>query len=206
MKAVKNLFTNIEGQGDFYMPWGVLYTPGAEKLIPKTNRFIKKAEQAGAIDFTLSTGDYHVEEEYVNCTYSDEGKNFPIHCVPGTKGFEHVIKFPVKNFARLWKKDNDMWHTSADINGKPAASVIAKSWDPLEWRIVLSGLCSDICVAYAARGFLQRGYKVIVLTDLVQGYQQEMAEYAAENFAAYLATKQLCLMTSAQFIKENKGK
>jgi len=199
---MKTLFVHIEGQADFYMPWGVLYTPGAEKLIPVTDRFIEQAVKGGAINHTLSTGDYHVEQEYLDCTYSDEGKSFPLHCVPGTPGFKHVIKFPAKNMTRLHKKDTSMWHQSATINNMPAQKIIAAKWSPMNWDIVMGGLCSDICVAYAAKGFMDRGYNVTILTDLVQGYQQEMPEYAAENFAEYLARKQLRLMTSAQFIKQ----
>lgn len=199
---MKNVHFNIEGQADFYKPWGKLYTPGAELLIPVTDEFIVLGEQTGKIHATVSTGDWHEFKEYMACTYSDEAKKFDIHCEPGTAGWEHVLTFPEKNFYRLWKKDNSMWHSSATINGRPAQPFIAKNWSPKNWRIVISGVCSDICVAYAIAGFLARGYRVVVLVDLVRGLTQQMPEYANKHFAAQLKTKQLQLMTSKQFLNQ----
>ncbi|MCL2439088.1 MAG: isochorismatase family protein [Alphaproteobacteria bacterium] len=203
------LFTHIEGQNDFMKAKGVLGSQGAEDLIEPTNRFVREGVRRKAFGHILTTGDYHVEEEYLACTYSPEGATYPHHCGPGTWGFEYAIDFPAKGPMRtqLWKKDTSMWHNSATINGKPAN--VEARFPKQKWKIVMGGVCTDICVELAFEQFLVRGYEVVILTDLVKGYQKEIAQVVAEGgvipggYQKYIATGQLRLMTSEQFIAEN---
>ncbi|MCL2748546.1 MAG: isochorismatase family protein [Alphaproteobacteria bacterium] len=199
---MKKLLTIIDMQYDFVMPKGKL-SLNCPQIVKPANVFVR--EHANKFDHILATRDDHIEPEYTECKYSDEAKKFPIHCEVGTQGHKWLIKMPANKVSWLGKKDNSMWHASANIDGTGNANVPLK-WNPAEWEMVLFGVASDICVAYAMDGFLKRGYSVTVLTDLCKGLFKEMDAVANETYVDYLKSGQLRLITSTQFTKENKGK
>lgn len=210
---MKNLLTIIDMQYDFVMPDGRL-SLNCPEIIKPFNGFIKRT--GGIFDAIIATRDDHAAGEYENCTYSDEAKNFPMHCEVGTKGHKYAVKIPASNkLSWISKKDNDMWHRASRLcmrpyaetfNGGMETNAITHLFSNSQWHVFIAGVASDICVKYAITGFLARGYKVSVLTDLTRGLNADMDAVAAQCYADCLRTGRLRLITSAEFIKENKRK
>ncbi len=198
---MKNLLTIIDMQYDFIMPDGLL-TLNAPDIVPLANTFLNN--HGARFDHILATRDEHVSGEYENCTYSDEAKHFPMHCQVGTPGHKYVIKTP-KHTSWLAKKDNSMWHNASKLIGYPSNESVADIWHPYQWRVYVMGVASDICVKYAVDGFLSRGYETVILTDMCRGLNSEINAVAAQNWGKYMASRQLKLMTTSQFIQKQKG-
>jgi len=210
---MKKLLTIIDMQYDFVMPDGKL-SLNCPEIIKPFNDFIKRAGKN--FDAIIATRDDHVAGEYETCAYSDEATKFPMHCEVGTKGHEYLVKIPQSNkLSWVSKKDNDMWHRASRLSMRPYAetfdggmetNAITHLFSNTQWHVFVAGVASDICVKYAIDGFLSRGYKVSVLTDLTRGLNADMGAVAAQCYQDCLRTGRLRLSTSAQFINETKGK
>lgn len=74
--------------------------------------------------------------------------------------------------------------------------------------VVICGVASDFCVMDAMKGYLERGIKLVVLTDLTRGIGADPSRSAtgdindvcARNFAAYEKSGLLTRMTSDEFL------
>ena len=82
----------VDVQGDFVLPGGKLYVPGAEKLLPNIKRLTDLARQGRV--FLVSHGDFHSPDD-------PEFKVFPPHCVKGTAGAE-ALKPAADDALRMW--------------------------------------------------------------------------------------------------------
>ncbi len=199
---MKKLLTIIDMQYDFIMPDGRL-TLNAPELARAANAFVKN--HANKFNHILATRDEHIAGEYENCTYSDEAKHFPIHCQVGTPGHAYVIKTP-RNTSWIAKKDNSMWHNASELIGHPKSEYVADVWHPYEWCAYVMGVASDVCVKHAVDGFLSRGYQTVIFTDMCRGLNSEIENVARNNWGKYLASRQLKLMTTNEFIQKSKGR
>jgi nicotinamidase/pyrazinamidase len=180
---MKTIFFDIDTQLDFLYPAGALYVPGAERVVPVIARLNRFAAARGIP--VVSTTDAHAEND-------PEFQAWPPHCVAGTTGQhkveatllenrvvvpngpcipdldaaqqivvekQHVNAFTVPNFARVVE------HLAAD-------------------RFVIYGVVTEICVHFAARGLLQYGKPVTVVTDAVAALASEASERALAGICA----------------------
>src|ERR1039457_2919997 len=96
MRSRDFIFWAVDVQADFMLPGGKLYVPRAEKLLPN----IRKLTDAARRDqvFLVSHGDFHSAND-------PEFKQFPPHCLKGTRGAEFVPEALAENFVRV---ENDV--------------------------------------------------------------------------------------------------
>ncbi len=92
--------------------------------------------------------------------------------------------------------------------GVPRDEWLASLGKPEDVPVVMGGVASDFCVKQAMKGYLDRGHKLIVLTDLVAGIGGDISEVKSGNirdvasqlFASQLKSRQLELMTTTEFL------
>jgi nicotinamidase/pyrazinamidase len=178
----------IDTQVDFMVEGSALYVAGAQDLIGKLNNFayhLKPEETAGVL-FTFDT---HRTETYDSMP---ESKQFPIHCVYGTPGWENVINFNVVNhdipFYNLEKGVFNMWEEDdVFLSGIEADINRDLFFDTLKAcgvdTVVIVGVAADFCVKWAADGFLARGFNVEIPRSLTAGIVRDIDTMVAEDYA-----------------------
>jgi nicotinamidase/pyrazinamidase len=169
--ARRIILWEVDAQADFMLPGGKLYVPGAEKIIPAIHQLVSAAAQNGV--FVIASADAHSENDA-------EFELFPEHCVRGTPGARIVREGLIENFRSV---PNDRLLTlPADILDAPQVVLEKQSFDvfdncratELVERLgadadyIVFGVVTEICVRCAAKGLLQRGRKVSIVTDAIE--------------------------------------
>lgn len=181
----KKLVVVVDAQNDFMQPDGLLSVPGADVVIGRIDEYLANlnpAEVAGVV-FTYDT---HTQPAYDN---SEEGKQFPPHCIAETSGWELAVNRELVHndipIYSLKKGVFDMWQEEY--------VVVTKHNNPGDWEftrdnlfnsfkhgglagVELVGVCSDVCVEQAAKGFVDRGWNVSVVRDCVRGIAEQIDE------------------------------
>jgi len=180
---MKKILTVIDMQNDFVQPKGKLSIKDANKLVKPMNKFLAE----NRFDKVIATMDTHSPVEYKN---SAEGAMFPIHCVYGTHGWS--LSVDIKQPYTTIKKDVfNVWEKNAPS--------LFRELDCTSNEIYVIGIAADYCVKDAVAGLLQNGFNTTIITDLTKGIGSEIGVVADENFAKYLQTKQLRMITSKEF-------
>ena len=172
---MRTVFVDIDSQLDFLYPAGALYVPGAEAVVPAIARLNRHAA-ANAIP-VISTTDAHTEND-------PEFRTWPPHCISGTNGQR-------KAEATLLEKRIVISNRPGDITLDGAGQIIVEKQtvdvfqtvtirrllEALQGdRFVVYGVVTEVCVACAARGLLQAGKRVTVVTDAIQALTAEASE------------------------------
>lgn len=178
----------IDTQVDFMLPSAALYVQGAEKIIGDLNNFahsLTKDEYDGAL-FTFDT---HSELTYPG---SEEAKQFPIHCVQHTSGWENVVNFNIlktgvplytleKNVFNMWEeKDIEIVGFEHEDRDFFFENLLARGID----TVVLVGVAADFCVKWAVDGLLERGFKVEIPRHLTAGIVRQIDQVVQDDFYA----------------------
>ena len=186
------LFWDVDTQIDFLSPQGKLYVPGAEKIIPNLRRLTKYAADHRMP--IVSSTDAHVQND-------PEFSQYPPHCLVGTEGqkkveetllAEHLI---VPN--RLIDLPREIEYPQIvvekqafDVFTNPNIDALLKALGKRE--IVLYGVVTEICVDRAARGLIQRGYRVNLVQDAIQHLNSELGsatiDYVRQHQGQILST------------------
>lgn len=164
------LFWDVDTQVDFMDPEGKLYVPGAEKIIANIQRLTSFAAEHG-IPIVASV-DAHLAAD-------PEFREYPPHCLAGTRGQHKVAgtmlsgRYVIPN--RKIDLPADLGPYRQIIIEKQATDVFTNpNIDDLLGRlgrdreIILYGVVTEICVAQAARGLSQRGYRVHLVRDAIR--------------------------------------
>ena len=173
------IFWEVDVQRDFMLPGGNLYVPGAEKLLPNIGRLTDAARQNKV--FLVSHGDYHAPND-------PEFKTFPPHCVKGTPGAELVPEALTDKVARVENTDaaslpEDLSlykqillekQTLSIFESKHAHKLVQRLGDQAEF--VVFGVVTEYCVSFAAKGLLERGRRVAVVTDAIETLKRDDGE------------------------------
>jgi nicotinamidase/pyrazinamidase len=133
---------------------GNLYSPRYEPVIPRLRAFLEQAEERGAPVVFLA--DSHTPDD-------PEFRMFPPHCVAGS-GEEEVVP-ELAGFVRrgtLVRK-----HSYSGFRGTDLEEVLDRL---APRRVVVAGVCTDICVLHTVYDLGVRGYGVVVRKDLVETY------------------------------------
>jgi nicotinamidase/pyrazinamidase len=165
------VFWSVDVQADFMLPGGKLYVPGAEKLIPNIQRLVSAALASGIL--VISSGDAHAPND-------PEFARFPPHCVAGTPGARilpealgpRVCTIPNNASQKL---PADVLTCSQillekqtlDVFDNPHTAELVNLLDP-ETQFVVFGVVTEFCVRCAAKGLLDRGHKVSIVTDAIE--------------------------------------
>jgi len=187
MPGRKVVFWEVDAQADFMLPGGKLYVPSAEKIIPNIQRLVNAAVDAGVL--LVSSGDAHSEND-------PEFERFPPHCVKGSAGARivpeglakhfcavpndssrelpaHVLSFPQVVFEKQ----------TLDVFDNPHAGKLVQQLDG-DTEFVVFGVVTEYCVQCAAKGLLDRGRKVAIVTDAIETLDPETGRHALEELQA----------------------
>lgn len=184
MAPRKIVFWEVDAQADFMLPGGKLYVPGAEKIIPNIKRLVNAAIEAGA--FLVSSGDAHGVND-------PEFQKFPPHCLKGAPG-AHIIPEGLTNNSRTIPNDRmqelpeDIFSYSQVVLEKQTLDVFdnphtSELVDRLggDAEYVIFGVVTEYCVRCAAKGLLERGRNVAIVTDTIETLSAEEGRRALDE-------------------------
>ncbi len=181
----------VDTQRDFIAADGALSVPGAERLVGPMREWLAgldPAETAGVL-FTFDT---HLPEVY---EASAEAKDFPIHCVHGTAGWDNMLDptalDPAIPVYRTEKGVFDMWAEPGLVIAPicpPAAPTTPRDafFDALKVKgveeVIVIGVAADYCVRWAIEGLVARGFAVTVPEALTCGITRQIGEVVEGDF------------------------
>jgi nicotinamidase/pyrazinamidase len=181
------IFWEVDVQRDFMLPGGKLYVPGAEKLVPNIRRLTDVA-RAGRV-FLVSHGCFHTPDD-------PEFAKFPPHCVKGTQGAELLPEALTDRVLRVVNDEGagipeDLFDYQQIFLEKQTLDVFqSRHADALVSRFnrdaefVVFGVVTEYCVGLAARGLLDRGRKVALVTDAIETLDRKAGERTVAELVA----------------------
>lgn len=153
------------------LPGGKLYVPGAEKRIANMRRLVDVA-RAGKV-FLISSADKHAPND-------PEFAHFPPHCVKGTSGAEILAELKAPKIVSITNDRNSsippnldqvqqivLEKQTLDVFDNPNTQKILGQFD-LNQEFVIFGVVTEFCVRLAAKGLLDRGRRVAIVTDAIE--------------------------------------
>lgn len=182
----KLVFWEVDAQADFMLPGGKLYVPGAEKIIPNLKRLVDTASRNHV--FLVSSACAHSKND-------PEFKTFPPHCIRGTPGARIVPEGLQADFRVI--PNDPSFHLPGDLSrlaqvviekqvldvfSNPHAGELVERLGNAEY--VLFGVVTEYCVQFAAKGLLERGRKVTVVTDAIETLKPEEGRLTLECLTA----------------------
>jgi len=176
MASHKFVLWAVDLQTDFMDPRGKLYVPGAEKLLPNIRRLIQAARDGKA--FLVSHGCFHTQDD-------PEFANFPPHCIHATSGSEFIPEVLTSKNARVRNHRDDRLpedlsqHSQILLEKQTLDIFETHHADTLVQRLggdpqfLVFGVVTEYCVRLAAKGLLERGRQVAVVTDAIETLNPE---------------------------------
>jgi nicotinamidase/pyrazinamidase len=170
-KSSRVIFWEVDAQADFMLPSGKLYVPGAEKRIPNMKCLVD-AVRRGKV-FLVSSTDQHVPND-------PEFQRFLPHCVRGTSGAEilpelkaaKILQIPNEKDFSLPEKFDEVQQVVLEkqtldaFDNLNTDKLLARF--PQETEFVVFGVVAEFCVRFAAKGLLERGRSVALVTDAIE--------------------------------------
>jgi nicotinamidase/pyrazinamidase len=185
------IFWDVDTQADFMLPGGKLYVPGAEKLIPNLRRLTDAAREGRV--FLVSDADSHTPED-------PEFQQWPPHCLRGTPGAEIIPETLASKFYVIPNRAGvalpaDLGKYQQVILEKQTLDVFDNpNTDPLLERLpsiankdaefVVFGVVTEYCVRCAAKGLLDRGKRVALVTDAIETLKPADGERTLKELTA----------------------
>lgn len=191
----------VDTQADFMLPGGKLYVPGAEKLLPNIQRLTDAAR--GGHVLLVSHGCIHTPDD-------PEFAQFPPHCVEGTSGAEFIpealtkkVHTVVNHPSASLPEDFSKFHQihlhkrTLDIfESRHAHSLVHRL--PKHAEVFVFGVVTEYCVRFAAKGLLERGRKVAIVTDAIETLNPEESRKTLSELQALGAR----LVTTDQVLEQ----
>ena len=171
MPSRKFVLWEVDAQADFMLPGGKLYVPGAEKIIPNIKRLVDAARDGRAL--LVSSTCSHTPDD-------PEFQIFPPHCLRGTPGARIVSEGLAEDISTIptdtsFKLPSNLFKHQQiviekqmlDVFSNPHTSAIVEALgrDP---EFIVFGVVTEYCVGLAAKGLLDRGRKVAIVTDAIE--------------------------------------
>ena len=196
-------------------PGGKLYVPGAEKRIPNMRRLAEAARQGRV--FLVSDACVHMPND-------EEFKRFPAHCVRGTPGAEIIPEALARTFFTIPNRPGVkippdlskvqqviLEKQTLDVFDNPNTEFILKRvnafTDP-DAEFFVFGVVTEYCVRLTARGLLQRGRRVSLISDAIETMKAADGEKTLEELAAMgaqtITTDQSLAALDAALAEEEK--
>ena len=181
------VFWEVDTQADFMLPGGKLYVPGAEKRIANMGRLVDVA-RAGKV-FLISSADQHAPND-------PEFARFPPHCVKGTSGAEILAELKAPKIMSI-PNDRDfsipanldeiqqvvLEKQTLDVFDNPNTEKILGQF-PATQEFVVFGVVTEFCVRLAAKGLLDRGRRVVIVTDAIETLDANESQRTLEELAS----------------------
>jgi len=176
---MKKILMVVDYQNDFVDPQGALPVPNADKLTNNIQYRINSVEY----DYRVYTFDTHTTKQYIG---SDEQKIFPnIHCEYKTKGwdFYNIVPRNNKEFRKIIDKsdtpfgeikfERDFFFTKDVFNIWDGNTTYPKWFESTfpkdKFEIDVVGIALNYCVFMNVMGMIEKGYKVNIIQDCVEG-------------------------------------
>lgn len=181
MVSRKFILWEVDTQVDFMLPAGKLYVPDAEKTLPNIRRLTDLARQGRA--FLVSHGCFHTPDD-------PEFKIFAPHCVKGTPGAEFVPEALTDKVVRIAneveaKVPKDLSPYQQILLEKQTLNIFESRHAeellkrlPKDAEFVVFGVTTDYCVRFAAKGLLERGRRVVLVSDAIKPIDPKHGEEA----------------------------
>lgn len=180
------IFWEVDTQADFMLPGGKLYVPGADKRIPQM-KCLADAVRSGKV-FLVSSTDQHAPDD-------PEFQRFPPHCVQGTPGAEILPELKATKVVRIPNEPNFAVPASLekiqqvvlekqtlDVFDNPNTDKLLARF-PQETEFVVFGVVTEFCVGLAAKGLLDRGRRVALVTDAIETIDPKEGERTLHELA-----------------------
>ena len=171
MAPPRKILWQVDVQADFMLPGGKLHVPGAEKIIPNVKRLVDEA-RAGRV-VLVSSGDAHGEND-------PEFAKFPPHCLKGMPGaellpearMEKMVPIPNEPSHKLPEKFSGaeqihLEKQTLDVFDNIHTHNLVERLGP-DAEFFVFGVVTEFCVRCAAKGLLERGRTVSVVTDAIE--------------------------------------
>ncbi len=168
------IFWDVDTQADFMLPGGRLYVPGAEKLLANLNRLTDAARHNRV--FLVSDACLHTPDD-------PEFQRFPPHCVRGTPGAaivpetlaEKYFMIPNRAAAEMPADLSKLQQVvlekqTLDVFDNPNTEKVIerlKAFTDPSAEFAVFGVVTEFCVRLAAKGLLERGRRVAMVSDAI---------------------------------------
>lgn len=150
----------VDMQNDF-CAGGPLAVQGADQIVQVINRWIERAQEAGAT--IVLSRDWHPPD---HCSFKSEGGPWPVHCVRDTPGAEFHPRLRVPQGAMVVEKATDpQIECYSDFAGTGLARRLRQAGVTRLW---VGGLATDYCVRATVLDALADGFEVHVIKAAVR--------------------------------------
>jgi nicotinamidase/pyrazinamidase len=187
MASNKIIFWLVDAQEDFMKPGGKLYVPGAEILLGNIRRLTDAARQDRVL--LVSHGCIHTEDD-------PEFAQFPPHCIRETPGAKLVPEALTDKFITV--PNEAAAKLPADFAQLQQIIVEKQTLDIFESRhahallerllrdaeFIVFGVVTEYCVRLAAKGLLERGRRVAVVSDAIETLNKDEARRTMAELTA----------------------
>jgi nicotinamidase/pyrazinamidase len=209
MVSKKIIFWKVDAQEDFMKPGGKLYVPGAEKLLPNIRRLTDAARQGRV--FLVSHGCIHTKDD-------PEFEQFPPHCIRDTPGAKLVAEALTEKYVTI--PNEAAAELPADLTRLQQIVLEKETLDIFESRhaetllqrlprdagFIVFGVVTEYCVRLAAKGLLERGRRVALVSDAIETLNpaearrtmKELTALGAETITTNQALRRLDDTAAAQ--------
>ncbi|MGB5932965.1 MAG: isochorismatase family cysteine hydrolase [Anaerolineae bacterium] len=143
----------------------------ARRIIPRVQRLLDEQLKKGST--VIFTADTHTPED-------KEFNIFPPHCIEGTEGAEIIPELASYPGQRLPKRRYSAFYDT-DLDKRLAALQPEK--------LIISGLCTDICVLHTVADARNRDYPVEIYTNCVASFDKEAHRFALKHMEKILGAK-----------------
>jgi nicotinamidase-related amidase len=144
---------------------------GARGIIPNVVRLVKEETRKGSSVFFVA--DNHAPDDA-------EFQMFPPHCVSGSEESELIGEFkPFAGVTITKQRYSGFFHT-------PLEEELARLKPE---KVIICGVCTDICVLHTAADARNRDYRVEVPVDGVASFDPQAHAWALEHMRKVLGVK-----------------
>jgi nicotinamidase/pyrazinamidase len=185
------IFWDVDTQMDFMLPGGKLYVPGAEKLIPNLKQLTDAARNG--LVFIVGDACAHTADD-------PEFRRFPPHCVRGTPGAEiipetradKVLVIPNRAGVAIPADLSEFQQVilekqTLDVFDNPNTEKVIErvaGFTSADAEIFVFGVVTEYCVRFAAKGLLERGRRVALVSDAIETLKAEDGRKTLEELTA----------------------
>jgi len=171
---MSNVVLVIDMVKGFLEPGHNLYCgDSSREIIPKVHALLTKEQAAGSEILFIS--DHHDPDDL-------EFQVFPVHCVKGTEEpnvIDELAEFVTGENVIPKNRYSGFFNTPLEamlVDLKPE-------------KIIICGVCTDICVLHTASDARNRDYSVEVPADCVASFKQDTHDWALSHLKDILGAK-----------------
>jgi nicotinamidase/pyrazinamidase len=163
----KSALVIVDVQRDFCRG-GSLAVPDGDSIVPVVNELMFYP----FFDFVVRTKDWHTPD---HSSFTDNGGQWPVHCVRGTDGAKFHIDLKEPEFRKqinIFKgtlKEVDSYSAFFDNNRENKTELHTILSSENVKTLFVTGLATDYCVKFTVLDALSLGYEVYVIEDAVKG-------------------------------------